>query len=81
MAISHRAEDIREGAMVTRVQTALKNRGFDPGAINGFFGGATENAVKQFQSRHGLVANGIVDQRTWAALGFKGPVPKPTIFD
>jgi peptidoglycan hydrolase-like protein with peptidoglycan-binding domain len=81
MAISRRPEDIREGAMVTRVQKALKNRGFDPGAVSGVFDVATESAVKQFQSKHGLAANGIVDQRTWAALGLKGPVPKPAIID
>jgi peptidoglycan hydrolase-like protein with peptidoglycan-binding domain len=81
MAISRRQEDIHEGAMVTRVQTALKNRGFDPGGLNGIFGAETETAVKQFQSKQGLVANGIVDQRTWAALGLKGAVPKPVIFD
>ncbi len=38
--------------------------------IDGDFGPETEAAVRRFQAEHGLPANGIVDARTWAALGF-----------
>ena len=37
---------------------------------NGSFNLATENAVKEFQKSLGLKATGIVDGRTWQALGF-----------
>jgi N-acetylmuramoyl-L-alanine amidase len=67
--------------MVTRVQTALKNRGFDPGAIDGRFGPGTENAVLRFQRAKGLAADGIIGQSTWNALGFAGQVPHPVRID
>lgn len=37
--------------------------------IDGVFGAKTEAAVKAFQKAHGLYADGIVGQKTWAALG------------
>ena len=75
MAISRRMEDIHEGAVVTRVQKALIRLGLDPGNVDGVFSSATERAVMEFQTTHGHVVNGIIEQRTWVALGFKGPVP------
>ena len=36
---------------------------------DGDFGPNTKNAVMTFQSKHGLVADGIVGAKTWAALG------------
>jgi murein DD-endopeptidase MepM/ murein hydrolase activator NlpD len=36
---------------------------------DGDFGPNTKNAVMAFQSKHGLVADGIVGAKTWAALG------------
>ena len=35
---------------------------------DGKFGPLTEEAVKEFQEAHGLVADGIVGAKTWAAL-------------
>ncbi|HAV36934.1 MAG TPA: hypothetical protein DCX52_11375 [Massilia sp.] len=36
--------------------------------VNGSFDTATQNAVKNFQSSHGLGADGIVGNATWPAL-------------
>lgn len=36
---------------------------------DGIFGKLTEEAVKEFQRTHGLEADGIVGEATWAALG------------
>lgn len=36
--------------------------------VDGIYGIQTENAVKDFQRTHGLVADGIVGERTWAKL-------------
>ncbi len=56
------------GADVTAVQTELKDKGYDPGGIDGFYGPKTEAAVKAFQKAGGLEADGIVGPATWAAL-------------
>jgi peptidoglycan hydrolase-like protein with peptidoglycan-binding domain len=77
MAVSRRLEDIHAGEVVTRVQNALIRLGVDPRKSDGVFGPATERAVIEFQTTHGLVADGIVDQRMWVALKFRGPVPHP----
>ena len=47
---------------------------------DGKFGPLTEEAVKEFQTAHGLVADGIVGAMTWAALksAEKGELKKST---
>lgn len=47
---------------------------------DGKFGPLTEEAVKEFQTSHGLVADGIVGAKTWAALksAEKGELKKST---
>jgi putative chitinase len=62
---------LREGARgrnVKRLQSTLKKRGFNPGAMDGEFGPATEAAVIAFQRSEGLLADGIVGPRTQRAL-------------
>lgn len=56
------------GEDVRAVQRALVRNGFSV-AVDGFFGPGTERAVRQFQSRRGLVADGVVGPQTRARLG------------
>jgi hypothetical protein len=56
------------GEEVKLLQQRLTLKGFQPGRIDGVFGPATEDAVVQFQAGQGLIADGIVGARTWAAL-------------
>ncbi|MEG1195615.1 MAG: peptidoglycan-binding protein [Clostridia bacterium] len=59
-----------KGGAVRRLQTWLCDLGYDIGAsgVDGDFGAATLEAVRRFQEEKGLVADGVVGQRTWAAL-------------
>lgn len=74
-------DTVREGSTgpdVTMLQERLKTLGFPPGAADGVFGPATEAAVMAFQTSEGLLADGIVGNRTWTALGFADDeVPPP----
>ena len=54
---------------VRRVQTLLKDRGFDPGPIDGIQGVRTTGAVRAFQERFGIKASGAIDNQTLFALG------------
>lgn len=56
------------GEAVKGLQNALKTRGNDFDSLDGDFGPATENAVKQFQREAGLADDGIVGPDTWEAL-------------
>lgn len=55
------------GEDVKRLQQQLKDLGYNI-AVDGKFGSATEQAVKDFQSKHGLVSDGVVGPKTWEAL-------------
>lgn len=52
------------------VQWHLQRKGYNIGAsgIDGQYGSGTQEAVKQFQRDHGLTADGIVGEKTRAAL-------------
>lgn len=57
------------GALVKKVQTALKALGLSPGGIDGIYGPHTEAAVRAFQLSKGLVPDGEVGPATLAELG------------
>ena len=57
------------GTQVRTLQTKLNNWGYDAGSVDGIFGSKTQAAVKRFQQKNGLVADGIVGSKTAAALG------------
>lgn len=63
------------GAVVRRLQRALKRTGPNPLVVDGVFGPQTLAMVKDFQQGAGLVADGIVGPATWAALPDGGPMP------
>ena len=64
------------GTLVKELQTMLSKLGYDLGicGIDGDFGIATQNAVKEFQRTHKdengrpLAVDGVVGQKTWTAL-------------
>ncbi len=56
------------GMYVMILQSALVNACFNPGVIDGVFGANTLAAVIAFQKAKGLIADGIVGPKTWAAL-------------
>ncbi len=59
-----------QGDAVRAVQQALVNQGIAvAGGVDGVFGSATVSALKQFQTRNGLNATGVVDAATALALG------------
>jgi peptidoglycan hydrolase-like protein with peptidoglycan-binding domain len=59
------------GVRVEALQIALRENGYDPGMIDGKFGGRTESAVKSWQTENGLPATGVVDQDMRVRLGLE----------
>ena len=57
------------GATVTEIQRRLKAWGYYDGAVDGVYGSRTEAAVRYFQRKNGLSADGQVGNQTLAALG------------
>lgn len=57
------------GSQVRTIQTKLKNWGYYTGSVDGIYGPKTTAAVKYFQRKNGLTADGIVGSKTAAALG------------
>jgi peptidoglycan hydrolase-like protein with peptidoglycan-binding domain len=51
-----------------QIQTALKNAGFDPGAMDGRPGRKTTKAVRDFQAANKLSIDGKVGKQTWSVL-------------
>ncbi len=57
------------GSEVTQIQTKLKRWGYYKGNIDGIYGSQTVNAVKYFQRKNGLTADGIAGPNTLKAMG------------
>jgi membrane-bound lytic murein transglycosylase B len=64
------AKAARPGSeQVTAIQQALKDRGHDPGKIDGLMGPRTRAALREFQTAEGIEPTGRSDETTLAALG------------
>lgn len=57
------------GSDVITMQKRLKAWGYYKGSVDGIYGGSTFSAVRSFQRKNGLRADGVVGSRTWSALG------------
>jgi peptidoglycan hydrolase-like protein with peptidoglycan-binding domain len=57
------------GETVETLQKKLLALGINPGPVDGVFGSKTDAAVRRFQEREGLQADGIVGPQTFGALG------------
>jgi hypothetical protein len=59
---------------VAVLEFRLRRFGLAPSAVDGRFGPATAAALRRFQRRHGLVADGIAGVLTYRALARRGPI-------
>ena len=57
-----------KGPEVKQLQERLMGLGYKPGSADGIFGVATEVAVKDFQKKMGLKADGVVGPITSSTL-------------
>ncbi len=57
------------GQEVTNIQTRLKNWGYYKWSVDGIYGWRTANAVKEFQRKNGLTADGVAGPATLAKIG------------
>lgn len=64
-----------KGIDVKLLQDQLIKKGYDPGIIDGDFGGNTYSALKHFQSDNNIAVDGIAGKQTVKALGmlWRGP--------
>jgi lipoprotein-anchoring transpeptidase ErfK/SrfK len=67
-----------QGPSVLHVQVLLNRAFFSAGMLDGRWGRNTQTAVRWFQAREGLPANGVVDSVTHARLAAAAG-PEPTI--
>ncbi|MDE6372965.1 MAG: spore cortex-lytic enzyme [Clostridia bacterium] len=63
-----------KGGEVKEVQRRLKQWGYYKGSVDGIYGAQTVEAVKAFQRKNGLTADGIAGRATFVALGMNDSV-------
>jgi hypothetical protein len=71
-------QDSAQGAdreQVKAVQQALKDKGHDPGEVDGAMGPKTEAALRDYQKKEGLKATGTADAETMAKLTASANLP------
>ena len=57
-----------KGDLVKALQTKLRELGYYTGSIDGDYGSSTAAAVKEYQRRNGLTADGVAGEKTLAKL-------------
>jgi peptidoglycan hydrolase-like protein with peptidoglycan-binding domain len=57
---------------VKAAQQALKDKGHDPGSVDGKMGPKTQAALRDFQKAQGMEATGRLDMKTMQSLGMDG---------
>ena len=57
---------------VKAAQQALKDKGHDPGSVDGRMGPKTQAALRDFQKAQGMQATGRLDAKTMQSLGIEG---------
>jgi peptidoglycan hydrolase-like protein with peptidoglycan-binding domain len=72
-----RTEAMNHEADVRGLQQALKDKGFDPGPIDGKLGPRTAAALRRYQQHENLPVTGRMDDRTTASLGVSSPSASP----
>jgi len=69
---------LKKGDNNENVRLMQEKLGISPAVTN--FGPKTEAAVKEFQAKHGLTADGVVGPKTWEMImGQSAPVPAPVV--
>ncbi len=53
---------------VRKLQQALKDKGYNPGQVDGIIGSQTRQALRQFQQSQGIASTGKVNPKTLQAL-------------
>jgi peptidoglycan hydrolase-like protein with peptidoglycan-binding domain len=56
---------------IRRVQEVLIEKGYYHGPVDGVLGTETRRALTRFQEREGIEARGVIDERTYVALGIR----------
>ena len=69
LAASYRQGD--SGSAVTTIQTKLKRWGYFDGPVDGIYGSKTSKAVRSFQQKNGLTADGVAGPATLKAQGME----------
>lgn len=60
---------------VREAQQALKDKGFDPGPVDGVMGPKTHAAIRSYQEKNSLAADGRLGPQTLGSLGVENAAP------
>jgi hypothetical protein len=73
------SESTDDRLLILVAQQSLKEKGYDTGKSDGRWGPKTEDALRSFQSDHGIDATGQLDYPTMVALGIAEPSQDSTV--
>ena len=59
----------QDAELITKVQSALKDKGLDPGPIDGLMGPRTSRALRDFQIQNDIQVTGEINKETLDRLG------------